>query len=192
VESLVIELANLYVNDHSFQIYRIDGSKNEIPILYHQNHNLAGEDHNMNNNKNNNNKTIPLRIDGFPTFYLFSRENKHQPVEYLKDRNIETLHQFIEQKRALYKNNKHHQSVEENKEHRFNQFDNIEEEGEEEEEKERIQGTSNDEITQTDEQNSVQEEEEDDNQEESRSMDEEENEIAEQHSSVEQFHQSEL
>jgi hypothetical protein len=177
VESLIIELANLYGNDHSFQIYRIDGSKNEIPILYHQNQN------------NNNNKSIPLRIDGFPTFYLFSRENKHQPVEYLKDRNIESLHQFIEQKRALYKNNKHHQSVEENKENKFNQFDNIEEDGEEEEEKERMHGTPNDEI----EQNSVQEEEEeDDNQEDSGRMDEEENETAEQHSSVEQFHQSEL
>lgn len=97
-EPFITELALLYKNDENFQIYRIDGSKNEISLQYRPTSLRENEDERTGAIE------IPMKITGFPSFYLFSRYNKTNPVEYLGDRNIELFHEFIQQKRLSARN----------------------------------------------------------------------------------------
>jgi thiol-disulfide isomerase/thioredoxin len=95
-ETLILELGFLFQKDNHFQIYRIDGSKNEISLDYW-------------NEETNELQHIPLRIDGFPTLIYFSRFNKTNPIEFLKERSAEMLVEFIKNQRiedaSLYQEN---------------------------------------------------------------------------------------
>ena len=115
-ESLMLELALQAVDQQQnqannaepnsippLQIYRIDGSKNEISLEFQF---LQSLSQNINSSPATStiSHSIPLRIDGFPTFYYFSKFNKFQPVEYMKDRSIELLQDFLQQKREYFRN----------------------------------------------------------------------------------------
>jgi thioredoxin-related protein len=95
-ETLILELGFLFQKDSHFQIYRIDGSKNEISLDYW-------------NKEIKESKHIPLRIDGFPTLIYFSRFNKTIPIEFLQERSVDMIHEFIKNQRiedaSLYQDN---------------------------------------------------------------------------------------
>ena len=79
--------------------------------------------------------SISIRVDGFPSFYFFSRYNRSHAIEFLQDRSVESLHGFIEEERDRARQwyRATHRSQEESSCH-YRQTNEVEDEEEEDEE----------------------------------------------------------
>jgi hypothetical protein len=99
-EAIILENAILLQNDPHFQIYRIDGSKNEITLDLSSDYfsQVGG----LRDTEDGNSKR--LQLSGFPTIYFFPRQGtnenrRRKPVEFLGERATETLFRFIRDER---------------------------------------------------------------------------------------------